>query len=170
MYYRYLWPMQNQSDNFKFRRSFLVSEGNCISRVYQDDPGALRMKLLDQRVFSFHQAITFHRHSFFYSSFNKKIKQLKPSGVVNMLQYKIYKAEKMLDQYRIKNSQKLEEKPPVVLTMDHLTIGFLIWIALLLMAFCIFVINFIIFWWPKIWRVLWLRCALQCYYKKVINH
>lgn len=159
--------MLNQSDDFKFRRSFLVTEVNCIRKV-KESPGKLRMKLMDQRVISFYYGLTFHRHSFFYSSFNKKIKQLRPSGVVNKLSYI---EEKSITKYRIQSTQKFSEKSDlVVLTMDHLTIGFLIWIVLLLMAFCVFVINFTIFWWPKMWQVLWFRCALQWYYKVIINH
>lgn len=139
--------MLNQSDDYKSKRSFLISEENCILKVIESE-GELRMKMMDRKVMSLLVGIAFYRNSFLHSSFNIKIKHVISSGILK--KFSRFKA-KYLTKYKKQNALKIgENSNPVVLTMEHLSVGFLIWIGMLLISFIIFVINFTNYWAPKL--------------------
>lgn len=72
---------------------------------------------------------------FLFSQINEAIKKLYEAGIIQKW-FEIF-----LDQ-----RQRFVEKGPQVLTMDHLMIGFQMWLAFLLLASALFVLEKIIFW------------------------
>lgn len=166
-FWRQFWPTMNQSDEFNYRKSFLITSENKIQKCAAS-AGKLRIKLMNMKILSLYQSIIFHRHNFLYPSFNKKFEQLRPSGLLKLMNYGTLRSSEM---YGMQNKQKEGEKAGhIVLSMERLSVGFLIWIVMLSLAFCIFATNFITYWSPKIWHMWLLGCTLNCYYKAIRNH
>lgn len=91
---------------------------------------------LAQRVIFNHKGFLFRSNIFFFDAFNEKLAQLVEAGI----------AEKFVDEET--NSQKQEESEPVVLTLDHLGVGFKICLLFLAISFGFFLLEFA----PSIYR------------------
>lgn len=153
----------DDADDYKLRRSFLVPQMNRLAKA-RESAGKLRLRLMNTKVLTSHFGFTFERHNFLHYSFDEKIKQLKPSGIVE--------AFYLFDSRIRKRYAKEVESPEhlVVLTLDHLFIGFLVWIFMLFIAFAVFSYQYYVYWNPKVWKLIWLRCALSYYYSSIIDH
>lgn len=158
-----IWTMMDDADDYNLRRSFLITEKNCIVKIMEHD-GKLRLKPMETKVLSAYVGLRFDRHSFLYWPFNEKMKQLQPSGIVQLY----HLSDSKLKKHYAKKAG--EDSEHVVLTMDHLSIGFLTWVLMLLISFIAFSIQFFYYWNPKVWKLIWLRCALKYYYSSKINH
>lgn len=137
--FKELFELLEFADDFEFKGSFFLLEAGIDDKI-KKERGRLRIKHLDRKVFTVHIGIKFERHSFLHWSFNRKIKQLAESGCIetfNRLETDSHKTSSGRA-----NEKQLE---PIVLTMDHLNIGFLIWILLLAAATLIFLINLLIY-------------------------
>lgn len=93
-----------------------------------------------------------------------KIKRLKESGI---LETHIFFNRNHRARY-FKEIGKIAE--PAVLTMDHLSTGFLIWIIMLFIAVLVFASEFGNYWIPKVCKSLLLYFVLKHYFAKVKNH
>lgn len=91
---------------------------------------------LKQKVISFNYGFLFNPHHFLFPIFNEKIQQMINGGLFNRLIVDWYENPWTL--------QKPEPQEPVVLTMNHLEIGFTIWMICLLICFAVFVIEHLI--------------------------
>lgn len=97
---------------------------------------------LDQKMFSYNKAIILPHNSFIFSTFKHKINQLLEGGFF----------EHWLKPY-LKHRSIVEEKiidDRVVLTMDHLSVGFTLWLAILLIAAVLFIVEFFLLLLPNI--------------------
>lgn len=116
------------------KMSFILDEHDKrIKKIMSK--GKHRLKLLDQRILRFQHGLAFPLHHFLYPSLSEKVQQLITSGIIEQWET------------RIKNHRYVIEKPPesepAVLTMDHLEIGFQIWLAMLLIAFIAFLAEIV---------------------------
>lgn len=66
---------------------------------------------------------------------------------------------------------KKPDTGPVVLTMDHVSVGFQIWLLALFFSSVAFVCEIVPFWAPRIFRMILIRNILRKFYEHlVINH
>lgn len=104
-----------------------------------------RMKRLEQRIYGIYHGLRIPTNHFLYPSFNQKIDQLVTGGIID----EWYSKQK--------NHRYVVQKPPktapFVLNMNHLSIGFQIWLSLLLVAFLVFLGELSIYWVRKGWRM-----------------
>ena len=92
---------------------------------------------LDQKVVSYNKAIWLPHHHLIYSTFKKKINQLIEGGFFNHWMNPYFSHQSILDE------EIVDDK--VVLTMDHLSVGFTIWLGILFIATVAFAAEFVHF-------------------------
>jgi hypothetical protein len=92
--------------------------------------------VLKEKIISDCIAIVMPANSFLLNAFNERITQMIESGIME----KIFRTE----------AKKPEESQPVVLSIDHLLIWFMLWAGLLLIAGAVFVCEVIARKLPKI--------------------
>lgn len=125
-------------------------------RLYSE----IEWNFLDETIASFNMAITFARLSYLYPIFNKKIIQLDAGGFIN---YWISSTDWM--NYNVKKIAAALKKPDYsgkrVLTMTELTVGFAIWLLMILMSLMSFVGELLIFWTSTILRKIFFEFVIR---------
>lgn len=155
--------MLDDADDYKLKQSFLMIDTNGFVKNKERE-GKLRLKFIDEKVMTFHMGIIFDRHSFLHFAFNEKIKKLKESGILETFIF-------FNSKHRARYSKEIGEvTEPAVLTMDHLSTGFLIWIIMLFIALVVFAFELGVYWGQKLWRSLLLCSVLKSYFAIVENH
>lgn len=92
------------------------------------------LSVLPETVMSGHSGLVFPQHHLLFRVFNKKLIQLKSGGIIQ-------------DLVKIAKPQDAEPYDgSSVLTVDHLTIGFHIWLIVALIALIAFCIEFPVYW------------------------
>ena len=123
--------MQNSS----FKGIAAISELELFLYNYKKPADQrLHFNVIDQKMSSFLSSISFHKNSFFlYSTLHRKVRQLNEGGFF----------DHWLKHYTHHNSMVEEEieKSKVVLTWDHLYVGFTLWFGLLMIAALIFIVE-----------------------------
>lgn len=97
--------------------------------------GETRLKLLESSIFNCHDVIFFIRNNILHPAINSKVKHLADFGILRKFDELIYLGMDI----------KPKEYEAVVLKMDHLYIGFLIWLASLGLTFVVFLIEIAFF-------------------------
>lgn len=87
-----------------------------------------QLKLLDQSFFTFQAGYEIHQNYYFTQQFNRKIVQTLESGLINYWKSK----------YEVKKD-KSDSSGPKVLSMNHLMIGFKIFLLCVLISVFIFI-------------------------------
>lgn len=140
-----------------FKGSVLAKD-NFVAMKTIAFKGKYRWKFLEQTAFSYSEAMMFNRFNYLYSTFNEKINQLITGGFLHHWQEKWTK-------HRI-----ITEKPPppdpVVLDMEHLSIGFKIWLIMLGISTMAFIIEIVHHWGPKLYDLIIFHYILSMFYKK----
>lgn len=121
--------IQEITTNSSFKGCIL--DENIASLVRRNDLKAnITWDILPEQVISFHYAFAFFSHHFLFPIFNEKIEQLINGGFIDFWMKHLTKTRWILE--------KPDPPEPVVLTMNHLEIGFQIWLICLLASFVIF--------------------------------
>ena len=126
-----------QSQNSSFKGSGIFNGLFLSMYNYKKEPeDRLYFNQLEQKVLSHNVHISMPRQShFLYSTFDWKMKQLVHGGFFNV----------WMERYTSHSSvQSLEPDPDegkVVLTMDHLSVGFIIWLVSLAIASVVMIIE-----------------------------
>lgn len=114
-------------------------------------------KTLNQKVLSFYKGMAFEKHHHLFPSFNNKIVQLTNGGLIDHW-FKRYTKHRYL-------TEKPQAKTPVVLTMNHLSVGFRIWAFLLAVSCVAFICENLFYWGIRITKMLFFEQILDCYYE-----
>lgn len=93
-----------------------------------------KLNVLPEPLMTNNVAFFFFRTDFIYEPFNRKLTQLIESGI----------ARKVSDKYESKADSSADESGPVVLTLDHLGIGFVVWLGFLLISFVALLVELIL--------------------------
>ena len=96
--------------------------------------GKFKPTRLSERIIMNHLSFVFFNSSFLYKSFNKKLTQLVESGL----------AERYVNEFANPYPIENEDGGPVVLTFDHLSVGFQIWLLFLFVSFVSFLVEQIV--------------------------
>lgn len=147
-------------NNASFKGSFLIQNMILITRAIREND-TQRWRMLKQTLFSAYGGLKIHKHHQLFSSFNEKIIQLTSSGLFNYWLEKWTKHRKIIEEP--------PPPPPVILSMDHLDVGFQIWALVLAMASLAFIGELLTFWSPKILQLLFFKYVLRRYFKRKHN-
>ena len=126
-----------QSQNSSFKGSSIFNDLFLSMFNYKKEPeDRLYFNQLDQNVISHNLHIKMPRKShFLYSTFDWKIKQLIQGGFFNVW------IERYKSHSSVQSPQPDPDKGKVVLTMDHLSVGFIIWLVSLAIASAVMVLE-----------------------------
>lgn len=97
----------------------------------------LEAKILQERSSGEHTVLYLPAHHKFFSSFNKKFKQMFEAGLFN-----VYLNEEK--EFFIKNTTKVTEEAFKVLTMEELEAGFVVCMVPMLMAVTVFLCEWVV--------------------------
>lgn len=150
-----------RGDDYNFKGSFLVAELNVHSTIATQQ-GKLRLKVMEQRVISLHFGLQLNRHSFLHSPLDVRIRQLAQTGIIanHLVQAKD-------SSVKFAALKEENDKQLVVLSMDHLSCGFIVWIIMLSMAVAQFFLECLVSWATQVWRNTFLCYAVKSYYRRV---
>lgn len=93
-----------------------------ITKEFTEGPDGQQVKLLKEGMFKVFRGLQIPRNSVLFESFNNIIKRLLEGGILQIWIKKYYEVVKKLEQ------------GPTVLSMEHLSVGFWIWLFFLLLA------------------------------------
>ena len=128
--YHSLITIFKQLQNASFKGFLLDKELDFTMYNYKKEPkDRLYFHQLEKKICSYNLHVTLpSKHNFLHSTLDRKIRQLVEGGFF----------AHWIDRYLSDSSlQKPEPEPDddkVVLTMDHLSVGFIIWLGMLLIA------------------------------------
>lgn len=94
--------------------------------------GNFKMAILAERVMLNHKSFSFNKNHFLFKAFDRKLSQLVEAGL----------AKRFIDEFE--NDYKMEREPdvePEVLSFEHLSVGFQIWLLFLLVSFLCFCLE-----------------------------
>lgn len=114
-------------------RGVLIPDDDIISVMNFGMEGRFKYTKLAERITHNHKGFLLRKNSFFYEAFNRKLEQLVESGI----------ARKLVDQAMNLNEEKESDDGPVVLTLEHLGVGFKITLLFLLISFVVFLLEFV---------------------------
>ena len=125
----------NQTQNPSFKGVVLYSELQLMLFNFKREPDdKMKFCKLDQKVFSYNQAIYLPDFKdFLHSTFKWKVTQLIQGGFFN------HWMEPYLNHRSIVEKELDENK--IVLTMEHMTVGFTIWLAFLTISSIAFIVE-----------------------------
>lgn len=126
-YHRYINDVTSDS----FKGGVFISD-EMLATLKTDYRGEIEWITIKQPVLSSHVAMYFEQNHFLFEPINEKINQLINGGIID---HWIKNATN--SRY---NLEKQTKRGPKVLTMNHLMIGFQVW--LLFLAFACSVLNF----------------------------
>ena len=128
-----------QSQNSSFKGSSIFNDLFLSMHNYKKEPeDRYYFNQLEQKVLSDNIHIALPRKShFFYSTFDWKIKQLIQGGFFNVW------IERYKSHSSVQSPQPDLDKGKVVLTMDHLSVGFIIWLVSLAIASVVMVVEIV---------------------------
>ena len=141
---------QLQNSTFKGAAMFNEIELSLYNYKKPADQRLHHFNVLHEKFISFSRAVCFEPAKFLlHSSFKKKIKQLVEGGFF----------VHWLDRYKSHGSlvEKISEENKVILTWDHLHVGFTIWLAWLLIASMAFIAEQIKFYFLNFYRSMFQR-------------
>lgn len=113
------------------KRAIYTSDEFLQSFIKSSD-GKFKYLKLKERIVSDHISYIFERNYFMFEAYNRKILQLVESGI----------AAKIIQGYNQKTGE-LAEDGPAVLTLEHLSVGFEIWLLFLLVSSVCFLFEFV---------------------------
>lgn len=148
--------------NSSFEGAAIYNNLDLTLRNYKKKSGEkLFFNKLDENILSYNLAIIFSgvRHPL-HSTLKRKIKQLIQGGFFNFWINQYLNHPSILE-------QEIEEIR-VVLTMDHLSVGFTIWLAMLLIAFIVFMVELAQFYLRIYLKSILIKIFLRSFYK--FNH
>lgn len=134
----------------------------CTMEAYgtlkKAESDSISFRFLQKPVITFNFGIGFKRYSFLSPIFLKKIDQIVTGGLFD-------EWGRLFDYQKDLKRKKLAKPYDTVLTMQHLSIGFYIWLLMCLLSACAFVGEFLIYWAPKISRMWFFYYILSRFYK-----
>lgn len=120
--------------NSSVRASLIVSNYETV-KLTETISGKFPVNLLKNEIFGESpRGLRFPRHHKLFDPFNDKIKQLLEGGIMQMWVEEFYNLKRTIT-----------SKHPEVLTTDHLSTGFKIWLSCVFIATSSFVLELIIF-------------------------
>ena len=150
--------------NSSFKGAAVQQELDLFKYNYKKRPEEkLNFRKLKQKAISYNLAMTLPPFwSCLHSTFKSKVNQLIHAGF-----FKYW-----LDPYL--NHPSMIEKPleenKIVLTFDHLSVGFTIWIGMLLIATLCFIAELVRCFVPIYIKALMIKIVLKSFYKTLYNH
>lgn len=142
--------------NDSFVGALLNTDENFNGASIFNRDGTLHFNLLRETVHltstfqSFNHAIVFGLNSYLYHSFNDLITGLIENGIFcTWIENKHYRLTR----------QMTKESDKIVLTMEHLSTGFNIWLCMLTLPMIAFIGELGIFWIPRIYQRVSFRIA-----------
>ena len=149
-----LYPMEailNQTQNSSFNGAVIYPELQMYLHNYKKNAkDKFNFHILQEKMISYNIAVVLPDFdNFMHSTFKLKINQLIQGGFFDH-----WMEPYMTDQSLV---EKEEEEDKVVLTMDILSVGFTLWLGMLLIASIAFIMEFARFGLHKIF----LRCQTQ---------
>ena len=128
----------NETKNSSFKGAALLDDSHLLFYNYKKQPkDKFYFHKLKQNFLSYNMAVLLPDSLMYQSTFKLKMNQL-IHGV-----FFDYWMNKYLHHSSLVNGQKEDSK--VVLTMNHLSVGFSIWLAMLLIALVTFIAEFVKF-------------------------
>ena len=120
----------NQLQNSSFKGAVLMFDSVTSSLNYLKPLNERQIfNRLEEKFITYPVGIILpNQKDFLHTTFKRKINQLIHGGFFNL----------WMDLYMKHRSfnEKIEEETRIVLTMDHLSVGFIIWLAMLMIALC----------------------------------
>lgn len=122
----------NETKNSSFKGTALLADSHLLFYNYKKQPAdKIFFHKLKQIFLSYNMAIILPERIIYQSTFKFKINQLIHGGFFDHWMNKYLHHPSLL--------KKQEDDNKVVLTMDHLSVGFSIWLAMLLIASMMFI-------------------------------
>lgn len=134
----------------------ILTENLRLTMLTIAHKGKYRWNKLDQKILSYFDCFQIRRNHHLFLGFNENIMHLISGGII----------DKFIDGYN--KHRYMTEKPappdPVVLTLNHLGIGFQIWASMLTICFSVFVIELLHYWTPKIMQLMIFKQIIKSYF------
>lgn len=143
--------IQNITD-YSFKGSLIQGNFEVVMKR-TEHKGKYSWHFVDAKLFSFFKGLVFPRNHHLFSKFNEKVMQLISGGFFD---------------YWISNCTKSvynTEKPAVVLTLYHVSIGFQIWALMLLISTLVFLYEMLRYWGAKTVKVLLFEIIIRRFYQ-----
>lgn len=118
-----------------FKAAVVIDFGWPATLAEQSE-GTFLKRIMKERLFSDILGLMFDASSFFFEVFNKEINYFVETGIIDHLFYRPYK-----DRTDIKRYEHLQPSGAVVLTMEHLEAGFVIWLFCVIFAIGVFFLE-----------------------------
>jgi hypothetical protein len=119
--------------------------------------GKTRLKLLDQRIYTQHLGLVFDHHHFLHPLFDKNILRLVDGGIISYWDLNL--------RVRYNYDWKPPDSEPVILTLDHLSVGFLVWVIALVISSVGFLGEIVFYWSPKMCSLICFESMLRVFFK-----
>ena len=154
----------NQMQNSSYKGSFFYNELAFLMHNYKKEPkDRLYFNQLDKKVrdHNVHVALPL-KYNFIYSTLDRKIRQLVESG------FFVHWFDRYLSDSSLRKPEPEDNR--VVLTMEHLSVGFIIWLGMLLIASVAMIVELVRFHLLNYLRRFFFQMILQKHQKLHRNH
>lgn len=111
----------------------ILADTQGLKNIIEISDGSFKYAKLEQRIGHNHKSFGFEKNNFFFEPFNEKLERFVESGISEEL---IRRAAKYSEEIK-------SEDGPVVLTFEHLGVGFKIIMFFLLISFVVFCFEFV---------------------------
>lgn len=115
----------------KDSKTAVYVDSETLQFLVQSSNNSFNYTQLQERVSLSHKSFIFFKTDILYSAFNNKLIQLIESGI----------SDRFVDEYSNHDHAEPDSGEPVVLTMEHLGVGFLVWLLFCLLSFVCFLIE-----------------------------
>ena len=127
-------PILEKLQNSSFQGIVLYDEASLIGQNYGRKE-KLIFEIIEQKIFSFNYGVLSNLNAFFNPQYIEKVKQLIEGGFFQLWFEKVSSHRSL--------AKKVQQEDKIVLTMDHLDVGFLIIPVMLSIAALAFVGEFL---------------------------
>lgn len=115
----------------------IITSSSKLAQLKELSMGNYSWEVLPRRIMTADGGMAFPIFHYFFEPFNELVDRIIPSGLTEHWTRTWFKSRY--------NEKKSTYKPPIVLTMNHLVVGFQVWLLCLLMSFVCFLYELISF-------------------------
>lgn len=115
------------------KRGFIIHTDG-LGVLYNFTNPEIKINVLPEKIMTNNVGFFFAKNHFFFDSFNRKLIQLLEGGI----------GDKIIDDHNVHLASIKKTGGPVIFTLNHLSIGFELWLFLLGASAVVFLVEFIL--------------------------
>lgn len=132
--------LDGQERHLRYDIAFVLCDADYLKAKW-NLKGAFILNLLDENLMGVHYGKVFEAHHFLLEPFNEMVSVALQAGLIDVFYRDFY--ETMLGGQYFERHRK--KTGPVVLTFDHLYVGFVVWLICIGVSFAVFCLEFFYF-------------------------